>query len=120
MPTPLPPFLDDLPPSDQLHVYEQFVDAWWMGGTPEYTLIALMGELGEACNYFKKGMRQPGMGHDPNWKSKMLDELGDALYYLVRACHDQGTTLEQVMLANERKLRKRHGGTPPTAEPAGT
>ena len=121
MPTPpLPPILDDVPPSNQLHAYEQFVDAWWTGGSSEYTLIAMIGELGEAYNYRKKGMRAPGFGHDPNWKPKMLIELGDAFYYFTRACHDHGTTVEEVMLANERKLRKRHGGTPPTAEPAGT
>ena len=104
------PLLADLPPSNQLHIYEQFVDEFWTGGSPEYTLIALMGEMGEACNMHKKGMRAPGMGHDPNWKAKKLKEFGDALYYFVRACHDEGTTLEAVMIANEKKLRARGYG----------
>ncbi len=103
------PLLSDAPMSDQLALYEQFVDNSWFGGSSEYTIIALAGEVGEACNMYKKGMRDPGMGHDPDWKSKMIAELGDSFFYLVRACHDQGTTLRAVMLANERKLRARHG-----------
>lgn len=101
------PLLSDAPMSNELILYEQFVDNNWVGGSSEYTMIALAGEVGEACNLFKKGMRDPGMGHDPDWKKKMLAEFGDALYYLVKACHDQGTTLRAVMLANERKLKAR-------------
>jgi NTP pyrophosphatase (non-canonical NTP hydrolase) len=99
------PILGDTQPDTLLSAYEQFVDMNWTGGTPEYTMIALAGEVGEACNMHKKGMRDPGMGHDPNWKKKKLDELGDTLYYLVRACHEEGTTLRNVMIANEKKLK---------------
>lgn len=105
------PILGDAPPDSQLALYEQFVDANWVGGSPEYTMIALAGEVGEACNFHKKGMRRPGEGHDPEWKKKLLEELGDALYYLVRVCHENGTTLRDVMVANEKKLRKRYGAS---------
>jgi len=100
--------LSDAPPCDQLHVYEQFVDQNWLGGdTPDYTMIALAGEIGAACNYHKKGLRQPGFGHDPKWKEKKIDELGDALYFLARAAHECGTTLRGLMAQNHTKFKKR-------------
>lgn len=101
------PIISDAVPDTQLSLYEQFVDLNWVGGTPEYTMIALSGEVGEACNFHKKGMRAPGMGHDPDWKKKKILELGDTFYYLVRACHDEGVTLRDVMIQNEKKLRAR-------------
>lgn len=108
-----PDLVTDATTCDQLEVYEQFVDDNWVGGSTAYTMIALAGEVGEACNFHKKGMRQPGMpGHDPNWREKLLAEFGDAFYYLVRACHDNGTTLRAVMEQNQTKLiaRKKAGG----------
>jgi hypothetical protein len=99
--------LSSAPPCDQLHVYEQFVDQNWLGGSRDYTMIALAGEIGEACNWHKKGLRQPGFGHDPDWKKKKIDELGDALYYLARAAHEEGTTLRGLMAQNHTKLKKR-------------
>lgn len=109
------PILDDMAGAtmcDELAVYEQFVDDNWWGGSPEYTMIALAGEIGEACNHHKKGMRQPGMGHDPDWKKKKLAELGDVFYYLVKAIHEEGMTLRGVMKHNHQKLLKLNkGGT---------
>lgn len=106
------PLLSDAEPSNQLTLYEQFVDSNWFGGSHEYTMIALAGEIGEACNYHKKGMRDPGFGHDPDWKKKLITEFGDILYYLVKACHDNGTTLRAVMVANQKKLMARNKANP--------
>ena len=89
--------------------YEKFVDDEWKGGSPEYTMIALAGEAGEACNAHKKGMRQTNDPRfDPDWRAHKLEELGDLLYYLTRACHDERISLATVMNDNHLKLIDRN------------
>jgi NTP pyrophosphatase (non-canonical NTP hydrolase) len=93
--------------------YEEFVDSMWRGQSKDYTMIALAGEVGEACNWHKKGMRNPDHYEewDPDWEAHLLKELGDIAYYLTRACHEHGVSLADVMQGNQRKLEARHGST---------
>ncbi len=97
----------------ELSTYEEFVDCNWFGGSPEYTMIALAGEVGEACNFHKKIMRascspQEAMAH----RVDKIAEFGDVLYYLVKACHDEDVTLAEVMEANHVKLLERNCASP--------
>lgn len=58
---------------------------------------ALSGEVGEFCNVVKKN------GTDRT----AIDELGDVLWYLTALTHHFGTTLEDVMEVNARKVQSR-------------
>jgi NTP pyrophosphatase (non-canonical NTP hydrolase) len=106
-----------------LPTYEAFVDEFWAGGSEGYCLIALCGEIGEACNLYKKGMRDhPELRHDPYWQEKMLKELGDVAYYLTKMCHLMGASLETVLQDNQYKLafrfRHNHPGKKDSADAA--
>src|SRR3990172_2159719 len=98
-------------------IYDQFVDATWRPDQDEaHVMIALGGEAGEVLNEYKKHrLRGPDTpGHQP--ANYIKDELGDLLYYVVRAAHFEGMTLDQLMVANMRKLivrRDREGQETP-------
>jgi len=76
--------------------------------TTEYYMLALAGEVGEACNEFKKVLRDKEGILDEESRVKILYELGDSLWYLSRLCNHLGTDLEEVALSNLLKLKKRH------------
>lgn len=87
--------------------YDAYVDSRWLkGNTRAYTAIALGGEVGEVLNEVKKEMRN---GEDRRYK--ILNELGDTLYYLTALAHDYGFSLANVIEANKEKLdeRAKHG-----------
>ena len=74
----------------------------------EYYMLALAGEVGEACNEFKKVLRDQEGILDEESRVKILFELGDSLWYLSRLCNHLGSSLEEVALDNLIKLRMRH------------
>ncbi len=76
--------------------------------TTEYYMLALAGEVGEACNEFKKVLRDNEGILDEESRVKILFELGDSLWYLSRLCSHLGSNLEEVALDNLIKLRMRH------------
>jgi len=39
-----------------------------------------------------------------HFQDKLVDELGDALFYLTRVALDAGKTLEEIMFRQDRKL----------------
>lgn len=85
------------------------------GGTPRdrltYTSIALSGEVGEYLNDYKKFLRTAfSDGGTPygELRDRMINELGDVLWYLDRAAHELDTTLEQVAILNITKLSARY------------
>ena len=69
-------------------------------------VLGLAGETGECCDIVKKYKYQ---GHDLN-KEKLLDELGDVLWYLAETASGLGVTLEEVANYNLDKLHKRYHG----------
>ena len=106
---------DQTMPNIETSTYDQFVEAMWHGAPdPNYTMIALGGEVGEVLNAYKKHeLRAEGArGHDP--ENNVPDELGDVLYYVARAAHEQGLSLSDLMKMNMTKLldraREAHGG----------
>jgi NTP pyrophosphatase (non-canonical NTP hydrolase) len=66
-------------------------------------LMGLNGEAGECIDILKKYMYQ---GHKFD-KEKMLDELGDVLWYISLSAQAIGKTLDEVAIHNIEKLEKR-------------
>jgi NTP pyrophosphatase (non-canonical NTP hydrolase) len=67
-------------------------------------LMGLNGEAGECIDIFKKYFYQ---GHELD-KEKLIDELGDVLWYIAETCTGIGVTMEEVAKRNIEKLRKRY------------
>ena len=67
-------------------------------------LMGLNGEAGEAIDLLKKALFQ---GHELE-KDKLIEELGDNLWYLAEAAETIGVTLEDIANANLLKLLKRY------------
>lgn len=70
-----------------------------------YCVIGLSGEAGETLEMLKKHVyhKKPlDAGH-------LIEELGDALWYIANAADMLGVTLEELASLNIAKLRKRHG-----------
>lgn len=67
-------------------------------------LLGLAGEAGEVLDLFKKFWYQ---GHEPD-DVKVVEELGDVLYYVAMAAAALGAPLSDVANANVVKLRERY------------
>lgn len=67
-------------------------------------LMGLNGEAGEAIDIMKKHLFQ---GHDLD-KEKIMDELGDVLWYIAETCSGLGVTMEDLAKQNIEKLVKRY------------
>ena len=102
---------------DVLKAYDQFVEEIWFynpvahGSMPEmgYLGLCCAGEAGEIAEKLKKFYRDGGdMGHaEGAFAQKLLLELGDELYYVVKLAHVLGFSLQDVVDANVEKLRDR-------------
>ena len=66
--------------------------------------MGLCGETGEVVDYLKKHMFH---GHDLD-ENKLIDELGDVLWYLTALCEQFDIGLDEVMERNIEKLRRRY------------
>lgn len=81
-----------------------------------YLILGLTGEAGETANTFKKYLRGD-MSHE-NGKidpvkldemfHKILDEIGDVLWYVAELCTTIGIPIEEVARANLAKLKRRN------------
>lgn len=67
-------------------------------------ILGLAGEAGECCDIVKKHYYQDGR----EVKEKVLDELGDVLWYIAETASALGFTLDQVAEHNVEKLKKRY------------
>lgn len=67
-------------------------------------ILGLAGEVGECCDVVKKHYYQDGR----EVKAKLLDELGDVLWYIAETSTALGYTLDDIALHNVEKLRKRY------------
>ena len=67
--------------------------------------LGLAGETGEVIDHVKKWAYQ---GHELN-PDKIIDELGDVLWYMSEMCTALGTKFARVPNGNIRKLKKRYG-----------
>ena len=66
--------------------------------------LGICGEGGEFADEVKKHLFHT---HPLHW-DKLVEELGDVLWYVSRACSALGTTLEMVALGNVAKLKQRY------------
>lgn len=73
-----------------------------------YAALGLAGEAGEFANKVKKVLRMDTRLDDPETKARLVDELGDTLWYVSQLATELGTTLTQVA---ERNLEKLEGRT---------
>lgn len=69
-----------------------------------YTMLGLAGETGEVVDAYKKFQYH---GHSED-KSKMIEELGDVLWYVSIMLYAMGYTLEDCARINIEKLIKRY------------
>jgi NTP pyrophosphatase (non-canonical NTP hydrolase) len=72
-----------------------------------YTVLGLNGEAGELANEIKKIQRDDGNVLDGRRKVKIIDELGDCLWYVAAVASELGVDLENVAQANLVKLNDR-------------
>ena len=72
--------------------------------------LGLAGEAGECCDLLKKSKYQDNR----EIKEKMIDELGDVLWYVSEAAAALGIWMEDIAQHNIDKLKKRypHGFDP--------
>ena len=70
----------------------------------ENGLMGLNGEAGECIDILKKYLFQ---GHELDRK-KLIDELGDVMWYVAETAQGLGMTLEDVAWNNVTKLEKRY------------
>lgn len=75
----------------------------------EYATLGLTGEAGEVANIVKKIQRDFGGEITDETRSKLLDELGDVLWYISACADELGLTLEEIAAFNVGKLARRHG-----------
>lgn len=66
-------------------------------------VMGLCGESGEAIDIVKKHLAQ---GHELD-REALIGELGDVAWYLAETATALGVTLEEVLLRNVEKLRRR-------------
>lgn len=67
-------------------------------------LKGLCGETGECMDLLKKHEHQ---GH-PLHRDKLIEELGDVMWYIAEAASSLNVSLEEVAKRNIDKLRKRY------------
>ena len=68
------------------------------------SVMGLCGESGEVIDIVKKHVSH---GHELN-REKLIDELGDVAWYLAECSYAVGVSLEEVLLRNIEKLKKRY------------
>jgi NTP pyrophosphatase (non-canonical NTP hydrolase) len=75
----------------------------------EYPTLGLAGEAGEVANIVKKIQRDHGGVLNDDVRAKLMDELGDVLWYISACADELEITLEEIAEYNVDKLAKRHG-----------
>lgn len=78
------------------------------GNTIIYPAVALAGEAGEVCNEIKKYLRDDHHVLTPARATRIIEEMGDVLWYLDALAEELGVTLEEIAEGNLDKLAKRY------------
>ena len=74
----------------------------------EYPTLGLAGEAGEVANIVKKIQRDHGGVINDDVRVRLMDELGDVLWYISACADELGLTLDEIAAYNVEKLAKRH------------
>jgi len=87
--------------------YQDFTMDMWTRNDDDIIrcVLGVNGEAGEVAELYKKAFRK---GDLPDTE-RVIDELGDVLYYIARLSGFLGYDLTEVMSLNMIKLRARHG-----------
>jgi NTP pyrophosphatase (non-canonical NTP hydrolase) len=86
------------------------------GGDPvTVALLGLAGETGAVLTAYKKHLRDGPA--DPEFRARMREELGDALWYLSAVAHHLDLDLDDIATANVSKITDRWRHTPADAIP---
>lgn len=72
-----------------------------------YVGLGLAGEAGEVANQIKKVARDDGGFLTPERYRKLKDEVGDVIWYVLRACYELHMDPYEVLAHNQAKLAKR-------------
>lgn len=72
-----------------------------------YVGLGLAGEAGEVANQIKKITRDDGGFVTDARRAKLFSELGDVIWYWLRACAELNFDPNEVILANQSKLGQR-------------
>ena len=72
-----------------------------------YSILGLAGEAGELANIYKKVLRNYDGYLSDYMKGKLIDELGDVLWYVAAVAKDLGTNLDLIAENNLVKLAQR-------------
>jgi len=73
----------------------------------KYLTLGLAGEAGEVANLIKKSVRRGDDFLLVHGKDKLMDELGDVAYYLIRMADAIGVEFGEVLFQNQEKLNRR-------------
>lgn len=76
----------------------------WPSDKLENACLGLAGETGEVCDILKKYLFQ---GHKLD-RAHLIEELGDCAWYLAEAASGLGVSLEDILLQNIAKLKRRY------------
>jgi NTP pyrophosphatase (non-canonical NTP hydrolase) len=76
----------------------------------EYPTLGLAGEAGEVANIVKKIQRDHDGILNDEIRAKLMDELGDVLWYISACADELGISLSEIAAYNVNKLARRHGG----------
>lgn len=73
-----------------------------------YVGLGLNGEAGEVADEIKKVARDDGGMATEARRMRIFKELGDVMWYWLRACDELGFDPNEVVRANQTKLTERH------------
>jgi NTP pyrophosphatase (non-canonical NTP hydrolase) len=96
--------------NDKIHDYQEFVkytQKFPQNVAQEYLIAGLMSEAGEVAGVYKRMLRQDAGADEANTRAKMLDELGDVLWYITSLCMYHNSSLDELVARNTAKLAKR-------------
>jgi NTP pyrophosphatase (non-canonical NTP hydrolase) len=95
-----------------LHDYEQFVESTQQfskhgDNANNYLIAGITSEVGEIAGVWKRTLRGDYNTHDFIFQARLLDELGDVLWYITSLSLENGSTLEDLIGRNMAKLSAR-------------
>lgn len=73
-----------------------------------YPALGLAGEAGEVANVIKKIPRDYDGHLIPEVKDRIVDELGDVLWYITACAREIGVPLDEIAEKNIEKVQTRH------------
>ena len=77
------------------------------GNNLMYAVLGLVGEAGELANQAKKIIRDDGGELSEFRRDKMMDEVGDVLWYVAAIAYELRVSLDQLADMNVSKLAAR-------------